>query len=115
MKTVPKEIDESAKIDGASTLRSFVSIIFPLLRPVTITIIVLNVMWIWNDFVLPLLMVNSRSSTRTFGAWGIRLHRSICDAVGLRSMRHGNGCNTVDYRISGTAKIHCGWCRCGFH
>ncbi|MCE5188783.1 MAG: carbohydrate ABC transporter permease [Eubacteriales bacterium] len=72
MKTVPKEIDESAKIDGASTLRSFVSIIFPLLRPVTITIIVLNVMWIWNDFVLPLLMVNSRSSTRTLvlGAYG---------------------------------------------
>ncbi len=65
MKTVPQEIDESATIDGASTFRTFRSIIFPLLQPVTATVIVLDVMWIWNDFLLPLLMVNGSPKTRT--------------------------------------------------
>lgn len=65
MKTIPKEIDESATIDGASTFRTFLSIIFPLLKSVTVTVIVLDVMWIWNDFLLPLLMVNSSNKTKT--------------------------------------------------
>lgn len=65
MKTIPRELDESAKIDGASTFRTFVSVIFPLLKSVTITVIVLDVMWIWNDFLLPLLMVNSSNETKT--------------------------------------------------
>ena len=65
LKTIPHEIDESAKIDGASTIRTFFSVIFPLLKNVTITVVVLDVMWIWNDFLLPLLMVNSNSKTKT--------------------------------------------------
>lgn len=65
MKTVPKELDESAEIDGASTLRTFVSVIFPVLKSVSFTVIVLDVMWIWNDFLLPLLMVNSSNETKT--------------------------------------------------
>ncbi len=65
MKTIPKELDESAKIDGASTFRGFLSVIFPLLKPVTFTVIVIDVMWIWNDFLLPLLMVNSSNKTKT--------------------------------------------------
>ncbi|MDO4523080.1 MAG: carbohydrate ABC transporter permease [Eubacteriales bacterium] len=65
MKTIPKEIDESARIDGASTTVTFFSVIFPLLKSVTVTVIVLDVMWIWNDFLLPLLMVNSNNSTKT--------------------------------------------------
>lgn len=65
VKTIPKEIDESAAMDGASTFRVFFQIVFPLLKPVTATVIVLNVMWIWNDFLLPLLMVNSRLETKT--------------------------------------------------
>jgi len=65
MQTIPKEIDESAIIDGASTFRTFISVIFPLLKSVTATVIVLDVMWIWNDFLLPLLMVNSSPATKT--------------------------------------------------
>jgi len=65
MKTIPKEIDESAMIDGASTFRTFIEVIFPLLKSVTVTVIVLDVMWIWNDFLLPLLMVNSNKNTKT--------------------------------------------------
>lgn len=65
MQTVPKELDESAFIDGATTFRTFRSIIFPLLKSVTVTVIVLDVMWIWNDFLLPLLMVNASNDTKT--------------------------------------------------
>ena len=65
MKTIPKELDESAKIDGASTFRTYRSFIFPLLKSVTVTVTVLDVMWIWNDFLLPLLMVNSNNKTKT--------------------------------------------------
>ncbi len=65
MHSIPKELDESAQIDGASTFRTFRSVIFPLLKPVTTTVIVLDVMWIWNDFLEPLLMVNSSDKTKT--------------------------------------------------
>ena len=65
MKSIPKEIDESAEIDGASTFKTFTMIIFPLLKTVTATVVVLDVMWIWNDFLLPLLMVNSSPSSKT--------------------------------------------------
>jgi raffinose/stachyose/melibiose transport system permease protein len=65
MKTIPKEIDESAEIDGASTWKTYCAIIFPLIKPVCFTVIVLDVMWIWNDFLLPLLMVNSSTKTKT--------------------------------------------------
>ena len=65
MSTIPKELDERAFIDGAGTFRTYRSIIFPLLKSVTFTVIVIDVMWIWNDFLLPLLMVNSSNETKT--------------------------------------------------
>ncbi|GGI46373.1 sugar ABC transporter permease [Paenibacillus marchantiophytorum] len=65
VKGIPRELDESATIDGASTVTLFYRIIFPLLKPVTATIIIIDVMWIWNDFLLPLIMVNGSSSTKT--------------------------------------------------
>lgn len=65
VKGIPKEIDESATIDGASGFGLFFRVIFPLLKSVTATIIIIDVMWIWNDFLLPLLMVNGSPSTKT--------------------------------------------------
>ena len=65
MKSIPSEIDESAMIDSATTLQTYGYIIFPLLKTVTATVVVLDVMWIWNDFLLPLLMVNSSPSSKT--------------------------------------------------
>ena len=65
MSTIPREIDESAYIDGAGVFQTFCYIIFPLLKSVTFTVIVIDVMWIWNDFLLPLLMVNSSNETKT--------------------------------------------------
>ena len=58
MSTIPKELDESAFIDGAGTFRTYRSIIFPLLKSVTFTVIVIDVMWIWNDFLLPYLVLD---------------------------------------------------------
>ena len=65
IKTIPRAIDESATIDGASAFSTYVRIIFPLLKTVTATVMVLDVMWIWNDFLLPMLMVNSSPKTKT--------------------------------------------------
>lgn len=65
MKSIPREIDESTMIDGATTFQTYSLIIFPLLKTVTATVVVLDVMWIWNDFLLPLLMVNSSPSSKT--------------------------------------------------
>lgn len=65
VKGVPAELDESGSIDGATGFNLFFRIIFPLLKPVTATIAVIDVMWIWNDFLLPLLMVNGSPDTKT--------------------------------------------------
>jgi len=57
IKGVPLEIEESAAIDGASMFRRFFQVVFPLLTPITATVAILNVLWIWNDFLLPLLII----------------------------------------------------------
>jgi raffinose/stachyose/melibiose transport system permease protein len=58
VKTVPMELDECALIDGASPARIFFQVIFPLMQPVTVSVIVINAMWMWNDFLLPLLILS---------------------------------------------------------
>ena len=65
VKTVPAELDESARIDGASSLRVFFQIIFPLMTPVIFTSVVLSVITIWNDFLLPLLLLSFNNQKRT--------------------------------------------------
>ncbi len=57
VKSIPKELEEAAKIDGCNDFQIFIRIIFPLLKPITATILVLNVLWLWNDFLLPLIML----------------------------------------------------------
>ncbi|ADQ07903.1 binding-protein-dependent transport systems inner membrane component [Caldicellulosiruptor hydrothermalis 108] len=54
MNTIPREIDESAIIDGCGAIQMFWKIIFPLLKPVTVTVTILNAVHIFNDFVNPL-------------------------------------------------------------
>ncbi|SHI47982.1 raffinose/stachyose/melibiose transport system permease protein [Clostridium cavendishii DSM 21758] len=58
VKSIPKELDEAAMIDGCNKFQTFFHIIFPLLKPTTITVAILNVVWIWNDFLLPSLVIN---------------------------------------------------------
>ncbi|WP_338042300.1 carbohydrate ABC transporter permease [Paenibacillus alba] len=57
VKGIPRELDESAKIDGCGEVKTFFSIILPLLLPITFTIVILNLLWLWNDFLLPVLML----------------------------------------------------------
>lgn len=65
VKSIPRELEESAIMDGCSPFKTFVKIIFPLMTPTTITIIVINAMWMWNDFLLPLLMLGSEQKQKT--------------------------------------------------
>lgn len=57
VKTIPYEIEEAARIDGCSQFGVFWRIVFPLLKPITVTVIILNTLWIWNDYLLPLLVL----------------------------------------------------------
>jgi len=59
IKSIPIEIEESAKVDGSSTYGVFWKIVFPLLKPMTVTVVLLNSLWIWNDFLLPQLVLSS--------------------------------------------------------
>jgi raffinose/stachyose/melibiose transport system permease protein len=57
IKSIPKEIEESAVVDGCNPYGVFWRIVFPLLKPMTVTVVLLNSLWIWNDFLLPLLFL----------------------------------------------------------
>ncbi|MEV5028900.1 carbohydrate ABC transporter permease [Paenibacillus sp. LPE1-1-1.1] len=57
VKSIPRELEEAAQIDGCNEYQTFFKIIFPLLVPITVTIAILDFLWIWNDFLLPLLML----------------------------------------------------------
>jgi len=59
VKTIPMEIEESARVDGCTQFGVFWSIVFPLLKPITVTVIILNTLWIWNDYLLPLLVLQN--------------------------------------------------------
>ena len=51
---IPRELDEAAIVDGAGAVRIFVQVIFPLLKPATVTVIMINFLNVWNDFQIPL-------------------------------------------------------------
>ena len=57
IKSVPLEIEEAAMIDGCTQVRTFFHIVFPLVKPISFTVLILNVLWIWNDFLLPSLVL----------------------------------------------------------
>lgn len=59
VKGIPMEIEEAAEIDGCSRVRTFWNIVFPLLGPVTASMVVLNGLGIWNDFLMPMLVLPS--------------------------------------------------------
>ena len=58
IKNIPEELEEAATIDGCRGFRLFFTIVVPLMRTILITVEVLNVMWIWNDYLLPSLIIN---------------------------------------------------------
>lgn len=58
VKSIPMEIEEAAAIDGCGPIRTFFMIVFPMLKPVMISVGVLEIMWIWNDYLLPYLVLD---------------------------------------------------------
>ncbi|GEN46618.1 carbohydrate ABC transporter permease [Alkalibacillus haloalkaliphilus] len=61
IKSIPVSLEESAEIDGANKFTVFWKIIFPILKPITVTVIILNVIQIWNDYLLPSLVLTDQS------------------------------------------------------
>jgi len=59
IKGIPVELEEAAIIDGCSRFGVFFRIVFPLLKPITVTIVILNSLWIWNDYLLPSLVLQN--------------------------------------------------------
>ena len=63
IKSVPKEIEEAAIIDGCCPIRTFFLVVLPILKPTVITVSILNAMWIWNDYLLPYLLLGTEYKT----------------------------------------------------
>lgn len=59
IKSIPKSLEEAAMIDGCNKFQVFWKIVFPTLKPITVTVAILNVIWIWNDYLLPSLVLRS--------------------------------------------------------
>ncbi|MGF3112948.1 carbohydrate ABC transporter permease [Facklamia sp. P9177] len=65
LKGVPLEIEEAAEIDGANKLQTFFYVVMPIMKPIYVTIIILNGIWIWNDFLLPMQLLGVGNDIQT--------------------------------------------------
>ncbi|MCQ2470909.1 MAG: carbohydrate ABC transporter permease [Clostridia bacterium] len=63
VKSIPIEIEEAAMIDGCNPVQTYFRIVFPILKPTAITVAILNAMWVWNDYLLPYLLIGSEYKT----------------------------------------------------
>ncbi|GKU23910.1 carbohydrate ABC transporter permease [Clostridium folliculivorans] len=63
VKSIPLEIEEAALIDGCNPIQTFFKVVFPILKPISITVSILNTMWIWNDYLLPYLLIGNEYKT----------------------------------------------------
>lgn len=77
IKSIPKSIEEAAIIDGANIFQIFFHVVFPLLKSTTVTVIILNAMWIWNDYLLPFQVLgNSEFKTLTLELYFAKMQTS---------------------------------------
>ncbi|HKM22274.1 MAG TPA: carbohydrate ABC transporter permease [Lachnospiraceae bacterium] len=65
VKSIPIEIEEAAMIDGCNPLQTFFGVVMPILKPTAITVSILNAMWIWNDYLLPYLVIGLSTEYKT--------------------------------------------------
>ncbi len=63
VKGVPVEIEEAARIDGCNPIQTFFHVVFPVLKPTSVTVAILNAMWVWNDYLLPYLILGAKYKT----------------------------------------------------
>lgn len=61
VKAIPVSLEEAATIDGCNQFQVFWKIVFPMLKPTTVTVIILDVIWIWNDYLLPSLIISKKA------------------------------------------------------
>lgn len=79
--TIPKEMEEAANIDGCNFFQTYINIMFPLAKPIMVTVVIMQSIWTWNSFLLPLIITLNNPKIRTL-------------AVGLYALR---GENVVDW------------------
>ena len=65
VRSIPLEIEEAAYMDGCSPLQTYFKVVMPLLKPTAVTVAILNAMWVWNDFLLPNLVIGQDERYRT--------------------------------------------------
>ncbi|MDY3664646.1 carbohydrate ABC transporter permease [Schaalia hyovaginalis] len=65
VKSIPVEIEEASMIDGCGPLQNYFRIVMPMLKPVMITVAILNAMWVWNDYLLPYLVIGLSTPYKT--------------------------------------------------
>ena len=71
VKSIPLEIEEAAAIDGCGPLRTYFSVVLPMLRPTMISVGILETMWIWNDYLLPYLVIGNKYKTIPVAVQGV--------------------------------------------
>jgi len=81
VKAIPIEIEEAAMIDGCNPFQTFASVVFPILRPTAITVAILQAMWVWNDYLLPLLVIGNKYKTIPIAVQGV-----LTGSYGARDM-----------------------------
>lgn len=93
IKSIPTDIEEAAIIDGCSKVQVFFKVVLPILKPIFVTLLVLNGMWIWNDYLLPVLVIGLGGDTTTlpiavqnlagqyFKEWGLILTSVLMAAL----------------------------------
>lgn len=86
IKSVPLEIEEAAMIDGCGSMRTFFFIVFPILRPTAITVAILNAMWIWNDYLLPTLVLPKEQQTIPMAIQFLRGGYGAIDMAAMMAM-----------------------------
>lgn len=84
VKSIPVSLEEAATLDGCSKGGVFFKIVFPMLKPTTMTVIILDIIWIWNDYLLPSLVLNNKalrtiplSTSSFFGVFTIQWNQAM--------------------------------------
>lgn len=65
LKTIPRELAESAYVEGAGSWKTFFAVIFPIMKPMTATIVITNFLWMWNEFLISLMILGADKKTQT--------------------------------------------------
>lgn len=84
VKSIPVSLEEAATLDGCGQFGVFWRIVFPMLKPTTVTVIILDIIWIWNDYLLPSLILNDKalrtiplSTSSFFGVFTIQWNQAM--------------------------------------